>query len=78
MGSQTRVEEPTEETFGANIGTLTRSVFNLDSSQADFHSVLERLASEMSIAAIDDLFDGEMSDQARAYVMALKRGGVSS
>ncbi|MGW5923825.1 AAA family ATPase [Nocardia fluminea] len=73
-GDHTRVDEASEETFGANVGTLTRNVFNLDSSQTDFHSVLEKLAQTMSLDEIDELFDNEMSSQARAYVMALQRG----
>uniref|UniRef100_UPI0012F652EF AAA family ATPase n=1 Tax=Rhodococcus sp. R1101 TaxID=1170698 RepID=UPI0012F652EF len=73
FGAQTRVDEPLEETFGENIGILTASAFNLDSSQSDYHSVLEKLASTYTLDEIEELFDGEMSVQARAYVRAIIR-----
>lgn len=73
FGTQTRVDEPLDETFGENIGILTTSAFNLDSSQSDYHSVLESLASNHTLDEIEELFDGEMSVQARAYARAIIR-----
>ncbi|TLF59492.1 AAA family ATPase [Nocardia cyriacigeorgica] len=73
VGDKTRISVPELETFGENVGILTSSVFDLDSAQVDFHSVLKNLASSMSLTEIDALFDNEMSAQARAYVRALHR-----
>jgi predicted ATP-dependent endonuclease of OLD family len=76
-GNRTRVAWPESETFGENVGYLTSNVFHLDSRQTDYHRILERLASTMSVEAIDALFDLGLSMQARAYVLALKRGALT-
>ncbi|MEV0058298.1 AAA family ATPase [Nocardia sp. NPDC050718] len=75
FGQSSEVNEPDWETFGENIGALTSNVFRLDSSRTDYHAVLTELSSQMSLAEIEALFDGEMSPQARAYVRNLKRKG---
>ncbi|GAA4548911.1 AAA family ATPase [Pseudonocardia xishanensis] len=69
FGEITRVDLPEEETFGENIGFLTRTVFNLDSSQTDYHRVLNSLVQRFSLQEIEEMFDGAMSSQARAYVV---------
>ena len=68
-GSRNSVEEPEIETFGENIGLLTREVFNLDNSKSDYVGVLQELASEFSLEEIESLFDQGLSSQARALVM---------
>ncbi|UOZ08828.1 AAA family ATPase [Amycolatopsis sp. WQ 127309] len=73
FGSATQVVTPSAETFGENVGYLTTNVFDLDSTQTDYHSVLADLAEDMSVDRIERLFDEEMSVQARAYVIALQR-----
>jgi len=73
FGRRTSVRRPDVETFGENVGYLTRNVFNLDSRATDFHSVLERLSDRMTVDDIERLFDGRMSGQARAYVESIKR-----
>ncbi|ADU08642.1 hypothetical protein ML5_3125 [Micromonospora sp. L5] len=71
---QTFVHEPEIETFGENVGTLTRHVFDLDSSSTDYHSILEQLSKNHTIQEIDEMFGGEgMSAQARAYVRGVQR-----
>ena len=72
-GSRNSVEEPEIETFGENIGLLTRQVFNLDNSQSDYVGVLRELASNLSLEEIEILFDQGMSSQARALVMQAQR-----
>lgn len=72
-GSLTRIEFPTMETFGENIGTLTREAFDLDNTQSDYHATLRQLSEEMSLEQIEDLFDGELSGNARSYLLALRR-----
>ena len=51
----------------------SRTVFNLDSSQTDFHRVLENLSQRFTLEQIEEMFDGEMSAQARAYVIGQQR-----
>ena len=72
-GSRNSVEVPEIETFGENIGLLTRQVFNLDNSQSDYVGVLRELASKLSMEEIEGLFDQGMSSQARALVMQAQR-----
>ena len=72
-GSINFVEEPDMETFGENIGLLTRHVFNLDNSQSDFVGRLKELAAENSPEEIDQLFENGMSSQARNLVMQVRR-----
>ena len=71
-GSQNSVVEPEIETFGENIGLLTRHVFNLDNSQSDYVGVLNQLASELTFEDIEALFEHGLSSQARALVMRRK------
>jgi predicted ATPase len=73
FGNLTQVDSPDSETFGENVGYLTRTVFNLDSSQTDYHRVLDVLARRFSLEQIEGMFDGEMSAQARAYVVGQLR-----
>ncbi|MFI6163150.1 AAA family ATPase [Micromonospora haikouensis] len=73
-GQHTYVHEPEIETFGENVGTLTRHVFDLDSSSTDYHEILGRLSKSHTIQEIDAMFGGEgMSAQARAYVRGVQR-----
>ena len=72
-GNLNSVEEPEIETFGENIGLLTRHVFNLDNSQSDYVGVLRALASKFSMEEIEELFEHGMSSQARALVMQVQR-----
>ncbi|MEU1238371.1 AAA family ATPase [Micromonospora aurantiaca] len=72
--NRTLVHDPEIETFGENVGALTRYVFDLDNTMSDYHSTLDRLARSLSMSEIDLLFGGEgMSAQARAYVRAVQR-----
>ncbi|MEU7753468.1 AAA family ATPase [Micromonospora sp. NPDC049171] len=69
----TLVEEPDIETFGENVGLLTREVFNLDSSSTDYQSVLRKLAREFSVDEVEELFDLGLSVQARSFVASVIR-----
>ncbi|WP_204165016.1 AAA family ATPase [Rhodococcus oxybenzonivorans] len=73
FGSISQVSSPTGETFGENIATLTRESFGLDSARSDYHSVLQRLSRELTIEQIEAVFDGELSSNARAYLLTLSR-----
>ncbi|MFI7516542.1 AAA family ATPase [Micromonospora echinofusca] len=74
FGDETFVDEPETETFGENVGTLTRQVFNLDSIKTDFHHWLRELSETMTLDQISQLFPEGMSGQARAYLVTLARG----
>jgi predicted ATPase len=66
-------EEPSIETFGENVGLLTRHVFNLDSTETDYQAVLRELAQTMSLEEIESLFPRGMSSQARSLVATFQR-----
>lgn len=72
-GQHTGVRRVEVETFGENVGYLTSTVFNLDSRSTDYHAVLKKLADRMDVEAIEELFEGGMSAQARAYVESVRR-----
>jgi hypothetical protein len=67
--NQVKVEEPELETFGENIGLLTKFAFHLDSSDTDFEGVLCDLARTRTVAEIEQLFDGQLSSQARSIIL---------
>ena len=71
---KTEVAKPENETFGENIGLLTREAFSLNSSSTDFHDVLETLARTHTMLEMEELFGSPLSSQARAFVLSLKRG----
>jgi AAA domain, putative AbiEii toxin, Type IV TA system len=65
-------ERPTIETFGENIGVLTREVFGLQVTHSGFHRLLQNAISdgcqyETAIAK----FNGNLGDEAKAIIQAL-------
>lgn len=73
FGDLSEVDEPEIETFGENVGTITRHVFSLDSTATDYQSVLGALAERLTLDEIERLFKDGLSDQARALVLRGKR-----
>ncbi|RZU72007.1 putative AbiEii toxin of type IV toxin-antitoxin system [Micromonospora kangleipakensis] len=71
--SVTVVERPTEETFGENVGFLTKNVFNLNTSATDHHSILRELAQSHTLTEIEELFGNPLSLPARAYIENVRR-----
>jgi predicted ATPase len=67
-GRRTTISSPNIETFGENLGALTRHVFHLDNTSADYEGVLSRLAQRYTPKQIEDLFGGPLSAQARAIL----------
>jgi len=66
------VERPTVETFGENIGLLTREVFGLEVTRAGFHQLLRNAVTEGR--SYDDVvahFNEQLGSEARAIVQAL-------
>lgn len=68
-GNVTKVERPRTETFGENVGILTRSVFDLDNTDADYEGVLRSLGSSIGVAGLSEIFPDGLSSQALAIVM---------
>lgn len=67
-GNSVNLRSPEIETFGENIGSITRHVFSLDSSSTDYQGVLASLAKDYAIDQIANLFANGLSVQGRALV----------
>lgn len=71
-GRSSIVERPTVETFGENIGVLTREVFGLQVTQSGFHKLLQDAVSDgSSYRRVLKSFGGQLGDEAKAIVQAL-------
>ncbi len=70
-GSIASANTPKSETFGESIGMITAEVFGLNSEETSFHRVLDKLVMKFTDQEmIEGMFlNGQMSHQARAYVM---------
>jgi hypothetical protein len=76
FGDQSTVERPEVETYGENVGEITRHVFSLDSSATDYQGILKDLAGELSLDDIEALFPDGLSSQARALVLRAIHDGA--
>ena len=71
-GHQAKAERPEMETFGENVGVLTREVFGLELTQSGFHKILQQAVDEAPIFdAVIDRFHEQLGAEARAIVRAL-------
>ena len=72
VGGETRIHNPSIETYGESVGEITNEIFGLTSDATDYHTVLNKLAeSGLGLEEIDGLFRDGLSLQARAFVMTL-------
>lgn len=71
-GRSVEAERPDVETFGENVGILTREVFGLEVTHAGFHKLLrEAIGEDDDFRAVLQKFDSELGGEARAIVRAL-------
>jgi predicted ATPase len=71
-GEVARADRPEIETFGENVGVLTREVFGLEVERSGFHRMLaEAVADETSIDAVLMKFDNEVGSDGRALISSL-------
>lgn len=72
VGERAIAERPEVETFGENVGILTREVFGLEVTHSGFHKLLtEEVRSGSTFLNIVEKFDNELGGEARALVRAL-------
>ncbi|MGV1802599.1 AAA family ATPase [Agrobacterium vitis] len=66
-------ERPTVETFGENVGILTREVFGFEVTKSGFHDLLDEAVNRHGLDYDDVLakFHGQLGAEARAIVRAL-------
>ena len=71
-GSQLIDERPDIETFGENVGILTREVFGLKVTQSGFHKLLrESIDENTSFNAVVRHFNHELGGEAKAIARTL-------
>ena len=78
IGETVELSSPAIQTFGENIGLLSSHIFGLNSDITHYHGNLDEIANaykhkkwslEEKLNEISFLFDGQISVQARAYLM---------
>jgi predicted ATPase len=71
-GTRSVAERPEVQTFGENVGVLTREVFGLEVSQSGFHKMLRNAVAELQdYDGVVRRFNDELGDEARAIVQGL-------
>jgi predicted ATPase len=71
-GREVVVERPDTETFGENVGILTREVFALEVTHSGFHRLLrETVEAGGDFASVVEMFDGQLGGEAKAIVRSL-------
>lgn len=70
-GEYSNAERPDLETFGENVGVLTREVFGLEVTESGFHKMLQDAATEhRSYERVLEHFGGQLGEEARAILRA--------
>jgi predicted ATPase len=71
-GVVTEVERPEVETFGENVGVLTREVFGLEVTHSGFHRLLADAVDDTPYyEAVFEKFSGQLGGEALALIRAL-------
>jgi predicted ATP-dependent endonuclease of OLD family len=71
-GVEAIIERPEIETFGENVGVLTREVFGLEVTQSGFHKMIEdALGVQAEYERVLSRFDNQLGGEGRAIARAL-------
>lgn len=71
-GKLSKARRPDIETFGENVGILTREVFGLEVIKSGFHSLLQQsVQSGASFHEIVDAYDDQLGYEARSVLQAM-------
>ena len=72
VGAIQKIESPKIETFGENVGTLTREVFKLEVTQAGFYQLIEKISRGAgNLDALFELFDDQLGSEAKMLAMSI-------
>lgn len=72
LRAEGRADRPERETFGENVGVLTREIFGLEVKKSGFHEMLERaVAAGGTFDSIFAEYNGQLGFEAQAIVRAL-------
>ncbi|MGG8485103.1 AAA family ATPase [Streptomyces lividans] len=73
-GDDLRVDHPEIETFGENVGVITREIFGLEVRRTGFNRLIQLLADEgMSFEEILEEFDDQLGAEGRALARSATR-----
>lgn len=70
-GHESRADRPELESFGENVGVLTREVFGLEVVRTGFHRMVADKAQTESYEGVLAAFDGKLGAEARALARSL-------
>jgi predicted ATPase len=71
-GREGRSDRPERETFGENVGVLTREIFGLEVTKSGFHEMLQSAVdSGKSFDEIIGDYDGQLGVEAKAILLSL-------
>jgi predicted ATPase len=70
-GEELSIDRPSIETFGENVGTLTREVFELEVRESGFHKILSDFVGKKSYIDIINEFNNQVGAEGRAILRAL-------
>jgi ABC-type transport system involved in cytochrome c biogenesis ATPase subunit len=70
-GHSARADRPESETFGENVGVLTREVFGLEVVQTGFHRMITEAVEGRSYEQVQELFMNRLGGEAKALARAL-------
>lgn len=71
-GLSSRTDRPDTETFGENVGVLTREVFGLEVVRTGFHRLISEAAEGRTYEEILDFFGGRLGAEGRGLARLLK------
>lgn len=75
-GLEAKAERPEMETFGENIGTLTREIFGLEVAESGFYKLLkEEVENGLSFEEIFRKYDEQLGFEAKLLLRALLNNG---
>lgn len=73
-GDDVRVDHPEIETFGENVGVITREIFGLEVTRTGFHAMIEELAgADLNYEDILGAFAGALGAEGRALARVAAR-----
>jgi hypothetical protein len=70
-GIAARADRPELETFGENVGILTREVFGLEVTNTGFHRLISEAVQEGGLDQVIDRFGNRLGGEARSLAHAL-------
>jgi hypothetical protein len=71
-GDLLRADQPEIETFGENVGILTREAFGLEVTRSGFHQEIQKAVDEgLTYEQVVDRFGGQLGSEARGIARAL-------